>query len=122
MAFENLFIRTKRTIGGIQLDSVLVEEHNTSITPTKNPVEVGVDITDHAIIDPTLLNITGVVSDSPLGTAAFGQIIDSISNLFGTSTSDNLTRSQQAYDAMLTLMYAREPIEVTTSLKYILTC
>lgn len=117
MAFENLFIRTKRTLGGIQLDNVVFEEHEGSITLTRNPVEAGADITDHAIVQPDTLFIQGIVTDSPLGTAAFGALIDSISNLFGTSTSANLTRSQQAFEALTTLKNNAQPIDVTTKLK-----
>lgn len=117
MAFENLFVRTKRTIGGIQLDTVIVEDHDNSVTITKNPVEAGVDITDHAIIQPKILFIRGAVTDTPLGGAAFGLLIDSITNLFGTSTESNVTRSQTAYDLFLTLMENREPLDITTGLR-----
>lgn len=117
MAFENLFIRTKRTIGSIQLDSIIFEEHEGSVVITKNPVESGADVTDHAIVQPDLLVIQGVVTDSPLGLAAFGQLIDSVTELFGTSTSANLTRSQQAYEALQILKNNAEPIDVTTKLK-----
>ena len=57
MAFENLFIRTKKSIGGIELDAVLTETHNNQVRLTKNPVELGADITDHAVIEPKRLNI-----------------------------------------------------------------
>lgn len=117
MAFENLFIRTKRTIGSIQLDTVLFEEHQGSVTITKNPVEAGADITDHAIVQPDILIIQGAVTDSPLGTASLGQLVDSITSLFGTSTSSNATRSQQAYEAFVTLKNNAEPLDVTTRLK-----
>jgi len=117
MAFENLFIRTKRTIGTIQLDTIVTEEHDSSVTITKNPVEAGADITDHAIIQPKILFVRGAVTDTPLGSAAFGLLVDSITGLFGTSTSSNVTRSQQAYSAMELLMESREPIEVSTKLK-----
>lgn len=117
MSLKQIFVRTTRTIGTIQLDAVLSEEHGSVVSITKNPVEAGADITDHAIVQPKKLSIRGVVSDSPLGLAAFGQLIDSVTRLFGTSTTDNLTRSQQAYEAMLFLMEQREPIEVTTGLR-----
>ena len=52
MAFENLFIRTRKSLGGIQLDAVLSESHNNVVRTTKNPVELGADITDHSIIEP----------------------------------------------------------------------
>lgn len=117
MAFENLFIRTKKSIGGIELDAVLSETHNNKVRITKHPVELGADITDHAIIEPKIINITAQVSDTPLGAAAFGQIIDLVTGLFGTSTDNNITRSNAAYNAIIQLMEQREPIDVQTKLK-----
>ncbi len=116
MAFENLFIRTKKSIGGIQLDAILTESHNSQITLTRNPVEFGAEITDHAIIEPKKVNILAVVSDTKLGLAAFGEIIDFITGLFGTSTTINITRSNAAYSALIQLQEFREPIEVQTKL------
>jgi hypothetical protein len=117
MAFENLFIRTKKSIGAIELDAVLTETHSNQVRLTKNPVELGADITDHAVIEPKRLNIVAQVSDTPLGTAAFGQIVDLVTGLFGTSTSQNITRSNAAYNAMVQLMDQREPIQVQTKLR-----
>jgi hypothetical protein len=116
MAFENLFIRTKRSIGGIQLDSIIREKHANEVRLTQNPIESGVDITDHAIVVPKKLQLEAIVTDSPLGVAAFAQIVDTITGLFGTSTSANTTRSQQAYLSLLALQDAREPIIITTRL------
>lgn len=117
MAFDNLFVRTKREIGGIELDTVLVEEHDNSVIITTNPVEDGVDITDHAIVQPKVLFVRGAVTDTPLGVAAFGQLVDSVTGLFGTSTSSNITRSTNAYNLMLGLMEARKEIDIVTGLK-----
>jgi len=117
MAFENLFIRTRKSLGGIELDAILTENHNSIVSVSKNPIELGADITDHAIIEPKRLNIRAIVSDSPLGSAAFAQIVDTITGLFGTSTSGNLTRSNAAYNALIQLQEAREPIQVQTKLK-----
>jgi len=117
MAFENLFIRTEKSIGGIQLDAVLSESHTNEVSLTNNPVELGADITDHAIIQPKKVNVVAQVSDTPLGVAAFGQIVDLVTGLFGSSTSENLTRSNAAYNAIIQLQEAREPIELQTRLK-----
>lgn len=117
MAFENLFIRTKKSIGEIQLDAVISEDHDSSVRVTKNPVELGAEVTDHAIILPKIITINAEVSDTPLGIAALGQIVDFVTGLFGTSTSENLTRSEAAYNAMIQLQESREPIEVQTKLK-----
>lgn len=117
MAFENLFIRTKKSIGGIQLDAVISEAHDNEVTVTDNPVELGADITDHSIIKPKVVNITATVTDTPLGSAAFGEIVDTVTGLFGTSTAENLTRSVTAYNALVQLQETREPIEIQTKLK-----
>lgn len=117
MAFENLFIRTKKSIGGIQLDAVLSESHTNTVRLTKNPVEVGTDITDNAIIDPAKLSIVATVTDSPLGLASLGRIVDFVTGLFGTSTSSNLTRSNAAFNALIQLQNEREPISIQTKLK-----
>ena len=116
MTFTSLFIRIKRSIGGIQLDSVLEETHNNTVRITTNPVESGVDISDHAVVVPKKVKLKAIVTDSPLGVAAFAAIVDNISGLFGTSTSGNTTRSQQAYNALVALMDAREPLELVTRL------
>jgi len=117
MSFENLFIRSKKSIGGIELDAVLTESHANSIRLTRNPIELGADITDHSIIQLKRINIVARVSDTPLGAASFAEIIDFVSGLFGTSTSENITRSEAAYNAILSLMELREPINVQTKLK-----
>ena len=117
MAFENLFIRTKKTLGGIQLDAVIRETHNDEISLTRNPVELGANISDHAIVEPKKLNIIAEVTDTPLGSAVLGEIVDLTTGLFGTSTSTNITRSNAAYNAMVKLAEAREPIDVQTKLK-----
>ena len=117
MAFENLFVRTQKSIGGIQLDAVISESHVNEVSLTSNPVELGADITDHAVLQPKKLNIVAMVSDTPLGLAAFGQIVDLITGLFGTSTGENLTRSNTAYNAMVQLQETREPLEIQTKLK-----
>lgn len=116
MAFENLFIRTNKNLAGIQLDAVLSESHDNIIRVSKNPVELGADITDHAIIEPKRINLLAQVSDTPLGLAAGSEIIDSVTGLFGTSTEGNITRSNAAYNSLIQLMELREPIEVQTKL------
>lgn len=122
MAFDNLFIRKKSTIGNgnvtIELDAVLNENHSSKVRVTSNPVELGADITDHKITEPKELNILGVVSDTPIGIInATGQIIDNTTSLFGSSSSSNVTRSTQAYLAIEQLQQANELIEIQTNIK-----
>tara|TARA_R110000822_G_scaffold84867_3_gene199027 strand:- start:9317 stop:9922 length:606 start_codon:yes stop_codon:yes gene_type:complete len=112
MAFENLFIRTKKSISNeettVELDAFISESHSSSIRITTNPIELGADITDHAIVEPRQLTIVADVSDNPLGSAALG---------FGSSTESNLTRSQAAYEGIQKIKNRREPISVQTKLE-----
>ena len=117
MAFENLFIRTQKAIGGIQLDAVISESHVNEVSLTNNPVEFGAEITDNAVVQPKQINILAEVSDTPLGVAALGQIVDLVTGLFGTSTIENITRSNAAYNAVIQLQEEREPIEIQTKLR-----
>lgn len=114
--FNNLFIRKNREIGGVQIDNVTLERLTNSVRPTNNPVELGVEITDHAIIEPIQYSLNGVVSDTPLGLAALGEIVDNVTGLFGDSTGEGLTRSQAAYALLVQLMNQREPLIVQTGL------
>jgi len=117
MSFENLFIRTQKAIGGIQLDAVISESHVNEVSLTNNPVEFGAEITDNAVVQPKQINILAEVSDTPLGVASLGQIVDLVTGLFGTSTSENITRSNAAYNAVIQLQEEREPIEIQTKLR-----
>ena len=117
MAFENLFIRTQKSIGGIQLDAVISESHVNEVSLTNNPVEFGAEITDNAVTQPKQINIIAEISDTPLGVAAFGQIVDLVTGLFGSSTSENITRSNAAYNAVIQIQEDREPIQIQTKLK-----
>ena len=123
MAFENLFITTKRYIESfdssekIELDAVLSEDHKIEIKYTTNPVELGAEITDHAIVAPKRLTMVVQITDTPLGIAAVGELVDSVSNIFGSSTEENVTRSVAAYIKIKEIAETREPITIQTRLE-----
>ncbi len=120
MAFENLLIRSNKQIGDITLDAVISETTSSTVRITKNPVELGADINDHAIIEPKEYTLEGVVTDSPLfGLGVISNIGNTFtqSGFFGSSSEDSRTRSQSAYDALIALQEAREPINIQTGLK-----
>lgn len=72
----------KSTIGGITLDATISEDHEFNSRVTNFPVEFGGDISDHIIKEPETLQITGVVSDTPLAIlASFNRSIDAFNRL-----------------------------------------
>ena len=120
-AFQNLIITNKRNIEGITIDGVITENTVRQVRVTSNPVEDGVNISDHVIEEPLRYSMTGVVTDTPIGAAAFSEIgntvIDLATGLFGQSESSGVTRSKQAYLELKELMRKRELITVETSLE-----
>jgi len=121
MAFENLLITVKRQIGGIKVDGVITESTERTMRVTTNPVESGVNIADHVIQEPLRYSMTGVITDTPIGAAAFsqlaGSVVDAATGIFGESESSGATRSQQAYNELVALMNAKEIITVDTTLQ-----
>lgn len=58
-----------RTIGGqiapMILDATLKEDFTSTAEPTTHPVEDGADVTDHVIIKPNGLTISGIITETP---------------------------------------------------------
>lgn len=75
MALISLFFKKPRktqllrTIGGqiapIVLDATVKESFVTKAEPTQHPVENGADVTDHVIIKPNSLSISGIITETP---------------------------------------------------------
>ena len=116
MSISRLFVKPRRSIGGITMDAVLSESHNTQLQISSHPVELGAEISDHAFLKPDELYLTGEVTDTPLNLAAFGEILNNINNLFGSSTNENETRSTQAYQAFRAMQRTRQFIDIQTGL------
>ena len=63
-------------IGDLAIDCTVTETHSASATVTEHPVESGANITDHIRPEPLQLSITGIVSDTPLGSKQIQRSID----------------------------------------------
>lgn len=124
------------------LDATINEQFTKEVEPTNNPVEEGVDITDHAIIKPEKLTIEGTISATPLsptsqiqglatsvaaaaGTALAGPLAGvagaiggglggkTLAGLLGVSKDRTLT---DYISEIKNLIEARLPIEIVTGL------
>lgn len=58
------FIQGKNTV--IEFDAVVSEQHSQDAGPTMFPLEDGSSITDHVIVTPFELTLSGIISDSRL--------------------------------------------------------
>jgi hypothetical protein len=59
------FIQNNKTV--ITLDASINETHTRESPPTEFPVESGPTVSDHIIVKPFALEITGIISDTPIG-------------------------------------------------------
>ena len=99
---------------GIVVDATLTESHVLSSEVTNYPVESGATISDHVQLKPLVYNMTGTISDTPIGFLVLGNIgnfINSVQSYFGGG------RSKEAYYAIFKLWQSRVPFTVTTNLK-----
>lgn len=93
-------------LNGIQFDSWLRLNHNTSLTITQHPVETGAKITDHAYSNPKLFSFDIGMSDTINTSLVFGLF----SNLFAVGAG----RSINAYNALVTLQQTRQLLTLTS--------
>ena len=90
---QSIFIRPKRSIGDIAVQVVVSEQATDTLTVTKQPVQQGAAITDHAYMEPTVFSHT-------IYFAAAG---------FTGGPSLN-----EIYKQLLTLQSSAEPFDVVT--------
>ena len=80
---QKFLMRPKWPIGGMYFDGIMRTEHTSRLRPTTYPVQTGVTMTDHAIIEPAELTIEVMMTDSPAGTALAGGLAVAVGETTG---------------------------------------
>jgi len=104
------FVLLRSTIavpGRVRFDVTRQQSHGTRIRPTRNPIQRGGTVTDHSIVEPDVVRLTGTITDTPLGLGAFQTIF---SPLTGKS------RAVDEYRKLEEIAKARELIFLATSM------
>lgn len=132
MSILSLFTRTSPTIAGYQFDAVLEDTFEASVEITRYPVESGVQVADHRIIQPIKYYMVGAMSNNPLKAidnitgAIAGIVAGGLSNIAsgnplvatvaglsaGFLAGSEATRSSAVLEFLLTLMTAGMPFDV----------
>lgn len=99
-----VFPKTRVTIGVVELDASISEDHQSRVSVTRNPVEKGLDVTDHIRAEPQRLTIRGVISNAPIGRP--GLLADPEPN-----------RAENAHATLLDLQARGELLTVATTLR-----
>lgn len=92
------------SIQGFDIDASLRETHAFDSEVTEHPVEAGADIADHVRARPIIVQIEGVVSNTPIGELVANRRAGSI------PTDD-------AFKWLMDIRDAREPVSIITALK-----
>jgi hypothetical protein len=125
------FIQNNQTV--ITLDASISETHSRQSPPTEFPVENGMVVSDHILIKPFALEITGMISDNPIGgvkgllteaatTLASALIppsgLTAVAGAVGlvSALSSSKSPSAAAYGQLLMLQQNGQPMDVLTSL------
>lgn len=99
----------------IKIDTVMNERHESALTISKYAVEQGADMSDHFIVNPTVFNLTGVISDISSNeiidyalTGAAKKAFTGATGLFdensdGNEEEESGTRSQLAWKELVSL-------------------
>ena len=108
--FAGLFARRSKFIGALFVDAVIDAVHRMDVTVTRFPVEVGVNINDHRIIEPLMLEMQGVIS----GIVSLGvPFLGGLPTLPGTPSH----RGNDALNLMREIQLAKETVDVQTGMR-----
>lgn len=68
--------------GSVTFDTVLTENHKYTCRVTHYPVETGTLVSDHIVREPEIVQLSGMVSDTPLNIlASFNRSVDAFNQL-----------------------------------------
>lgn len=100
-----------------RLDGVIKEQHTATARVTKNPVEFGVDITDHVIVQPQRVVIEGIVTNSPSLKQITNRLPGDPDTVKSTITEiATQSRARNAYKGLKELQNRRRPVQLQTGL------
>lgn len=125
MSIINIFTKQAPTIAGYSFDAILEDTFEATVTLTQIPIESGVRISDHRILNPFKWTMTGAVSNNPLKVQLTDFLGGALSNLTdnpivstvaglsaGWLAGSDETRASSTLDFLITLMQAADPFDI----------
>lgn len=125
MSIINVFTKQAPTLAGYSFDAVLEDSLDASVEWTTYPVESGVNVNDHRIIQPIKWSLTGAISNNPLQTQITDFLGGALSNLTnnpyvatiaglsaGFLAGSNETRASSTLLFLIDLMVSGDPFDV----------
>jgi hypothetical protein len=121
----NIFTRQAPTIAGYSFDAVLEDTFEATVTITSVPIESGVRISDHRILNPFKWTMTGAISNNPVKVQLTDFLGGAISNLTsnpivstvaglsaGFLSGSDETRASTTLEFLIWLMQSADPFDI----------
>lgn len=125
MSIINIFTKQAPTIAGYSFDAVLEDSFEATVNVTTYPVESGVRVSDHRILNPYKWTMTGAISNNPLKTQLTDFAGGALSNLTdnpliaavaglsaGWLAGSDETRGSSTLEFLLVLMQSGDPFDI----------
>lgn len=107
MAQVNFATSRVKTIGGIEVDAFLREQHSRSTQVSDIQVEDGSNISDNAVLDPIPLSIEGIIGPGAASTGSGAptnrvlEAFNKLDNLWQTAAVISVRTGLKIYDNMM---------------------
>lgn len=125
MSIVNLFTKQAPTIAGYSFDAVLEDTFEATVELTTYPVESGVRVSDHRILQPFKWSLIGAVSNNPLKIQLTDFLGGALSNLTtnpfvsavaglsaGFLAGSDETRASTTLQFLIMLMQSGDPFDI----------
>jgi hypothetical protein len=99
---QSILIKPKRQIGTIKLQVVVSEQTTDTLTITRQPVQQGASINDHAYMEPTSFSHSIYFANNSItGGTSLGQIYNNLLNLQSSAIPFDIVTPKRIYKNML---------------------
>ncbi len=125
MSIINLFTKQAPTIAGYSFDAVLEDTFEATVEVTTYPIESGVRVSDHRILQPFKWSMVGAVSNNPLKIQLTDFLGGALSNLTnnplvasvaglsaGFLAGSDETRASTTLQFLIVLMQSGDPFDI----------
>jgi hypothetical protein len=99
ISISSIFGLNKRMIGSIEVDVVMQESTNDTLTITKQPVQQGASVTDHSFKEPTALSMVIYFRDNV--STSLSEVYQQLIDLQSSRAPITVTTPKRTYDNML---------------------
>lgn len=125
MSILNLFTKQAPTIAGYSFDAVLEDTFEATVEVTTYPIESGVRVSDHRILQPFKWSMVGAISNNPLKVQITDFLGGALSNLTnnplvatvaglsaGFLAGSDETRASTTLQFLIVLMQSGDPFDI----------